>query len=124
MAISGDFHSGPVSTIRVVGYVGLAFVYILFIPLAIAAAKLINQTKGTPLFEPTLFFCMPIVFEPFWYTFVFGGHPSVIPFAAISLGMMKLIQNSLSAHRAAQDSRVEPDSLPKQTERPRLSAAV
>lgn len=124
MAISGEFHSGPVSTIRVVGYVGLAFVYILFIPLAIAAAKLINQTKGTPLFEPTLFFCMPIAFEPFWYTFVFGGHPSVIPFAAVGLGMMKLIQNSLSAYRATQNSRVEPAPLPKPTERPRLSAAV
>ncbi len=95
MAIAGDFHSGPVSAIRVVGVVGLIFVYLLYIPLAIHAARLIRRSKGTQFFAPTLFFCIPIVFEPFWYTFVFGGHPAVIPFAGFSLGMMKLIENSM-----------------------------
>lgn len=97
MAIAGDFHSGPVSAIRVVGVVGLVFVYLLYIPLAFHAARLIRRTKGTPFFEPTMFFCIPIVFELFWYTFVFGGHPAVIPFAGTSLGIMKLIENSLAA---------------------------
>lgn len=111
MAIAGDFHSGPVSAIRVVGIVGLAFVYLLYIPLALHAARLIRRTKGTPFFAPTLFFCMPIVFEPFWYTFVFGGHPAVIPFAALSLGSIKLIENSFAAYQSGEqpalhDSRV------------------
>lgn len=114
MAISGEFHSGPVSSIRVVGIVGLLFVYVLIIPLAIHATRLIKRTKGTPLFEATLFFCMPVVFEPFWYTFVFGGHPAVIPFAAFSLGMMKLIENSLERYEVAQAVRSAPkSSLPE-----------
>ncbi len=124
MAISGDFHSGPVSAIRVVGIVGLVFVYLLYIPLAIHAARLIRKTKNTPLFEPTLFFCAPIVFEPFWYTFVFGGHPGVIPFAGLSLGMMKLIENSLSLHHSAQASLELPASQPIKVERPHLPAVV
>ena len=116
MAISGDFHSGPVSAIRVVGIVGLVFVYLLYIPLAIHAARLIRRTKGTPLFEPTMFFCLPIVFEPFWYTFVFGGHPAVIPFAGLGLGTIKLIENSIAIYNRT-ESRKQPetplDSPPK-----------
>lgn len=99
MAISGDFHSGPVSTIRVVGYVGLVFVYLLTIAMALRAYKLIYQCKGSPLFEPALFFLMPIVFEPFWFTVVFGAYSMWLPFAAMSLGMMKIIENSLEAHK-------------------------
>jgi hypothetical protein len=95
MAIAGDFHSGPISTIRVVGVVGLAFFYVLLIVMALHAARLIVRSKGTPFFAPTMFFCLPIVFEPFWFTFVFGGFNMAIPFAGISVGMIKCLENSL-----------------------------
>lgn len=118
MAIAGDFHSGPVSAIRVVGVVGLIFVYLLYIPLALHAARLIRKTQGTPFFEPTMFFCLPIVFELYWYTFVFGGHPTVIPFAGTSIGIIKLIENSLAAWRAEtskKESLAEPSEPAKLT---------
>lgn len=105
MAIAGDFHSGPVSTIRVVGYVGLVFLYLLLIPMAFKAVKLIRRARGSPLFAPTLFFCMPIVFEPFWFTFIFGAFSIVFPFLAYGLGMMKLIENSIEEYES---SRVKP----------------
>ena len=97
MAISGDFHSGPVSTIRVVGYVGLGLVYILIIAVAKRSIGLIRRAKGSPLFEPVLFFLMPLVFEPLWFTFVFGAYSMWFPSVAVSLGMIKLIENSLEA---------------------------
>ena len=95
MAISGDFHSGPISTIRVVGYVGLCFAYMMMIAMALHSIKLIRRAKGTPLFEPTLFFLMPVVFEPMWFSFVFGAYSMWFPFVAFSLGMMKVLENSL-----------------------------
>lgn len=95
MAIGGEFHSGPVSTIRVIGYVGLVFFYLLMVAMAIHASKLIRRARGTPLFPTVLFFCMPVVFEPIWFTFVFGAYGMAFPFLAVSLGMIKLIENSL-----------------------------
>ena len=50
MLISGDFHSGPVSTIRFVGYVGLALFFPLLVGIAVYAARLIKRAKGTPYF--------------------------------------------------------------------------
>lgn len=96
MAIAGEFHSGPVSTVRVVGYIGLVFIYLLLLAMAYHAAKLIRRSKETPMFAPVLFFCMPIVFEPFWFTFVFGAYGMALPFLGFSLGMMKVIENSLN----------------------------
>ena len=102
MAISGDFHSGPISTIRVVGYVGLVFVYMLMFAMALRAVQLIRRCNGTPLFEPSLFFLMPVVFEPLWFTLVFGAYSMWFPFIAVSLGMMKVIENSLEASERTQ----------------------
>ena len=121
MAIAGDFHSGPVSAIRVVGVVGLVFVYLLYIPLAIHAARLIRRTQGTPFFEPTMFFCIPIVFELFWYTFVFGAHSAVIPFAGTSIGIIKLIENSLQAWGAAASKK---ESLAEHSEPAKLAGLL
>lgn len=95
MAISGDFHSGPISTIRVAGYVGLCFVYMLMIALALHSIRLIRRARGTPLFEPALFFLMPVVFEPMWFTFLFGAYSMWFPLMAISIGMIKIIEHSL-----------------------------
>lgn len=108
MAVVGDFHSGPISSIRVAGYVGLALVAALFLVLARDATRLVRRSKGTPFFAPTLFFCLPIIFEPFWYFLIFGGHASVIPFAGFGLGIMKVIQNSLEQWETEGGNRTAP----------------
>ncbi len=104
MATVGDFHSGPVSSIRVVGYIGLALTLALLVGLAIRAGRLIRRVQGTKFLQPTLFFCLPIVFEPFWYVFIFGGHAAVIPFAGFSLGMMKMLEASFANWQLTQGS--------------------
>ena len=112
MAISGDFHSGPISTIRVVGYVGLCFAYMMMIAMALHSVRLIRRAKGTPLFEPTLFFLMPVVFEPMWFSFVFGAYSMWFPFVAFSLGMMKVIENSLEASERTKHQPVPNVNIP------------
>ena len=118
MAISGDFHSGPISTIRVIGYVGLCFVYMLMIAMALKSVRLIRRAKGTPLFEPTLFFLMPVFFEPMWFTFVFGAYSMWFPFMAFSLGIIKIIEHSLDSF-----ARVKPRAVPAANYRDTIATA-
>jgi hypothetical protein len=99
MAIVGDFHNGPIATIRVVGIIGLTFSYILLFMLARRAFRLIIACRGTPLYSAAMFFGMPIVFEPFWFTFVFGSYSEGPGAFAISLGLVKMLENSLAQWR-------------------------
>ena len=94
--IAGDFHSGPLSAIRFVGVVGLIFFYAFIIFLALAAYRLIRRAKGGPYYIPALFVGLPILMEPFFYTFIFGGYQNALPTAIFSLGMIKMIEQSMA----------------------------
>jgi hypothetical protein len=107
-AMYGDFHSGPVSTIRVSGYIGLGLMTISLLLIARRAARMIKATKGTPLFQPALYIGMPLVFEPFWFFFVFGGYLSGFFAISLGLGSIKMIENSLERWRAENDADLRP----------------
>jgi len=110
--IAGGFHSGPLSAVRFVGIVGMIFYYVLIIYLAYRAAKLIRECEGTPYYSLALFFGVPIFFEPFFYTFVFGGYDSDLPQTILSVGMVKLIHESVKDYKKTteEDIEVEPAS--------------
>src|SRR5690606_33019173 len=57
--ISGGYHSGPVQTIRTVGYVGLAILIIGFFRVAVHAHRQIQRSRNTEWFPVTLFICLP-----------------------------------------------------------------
>jgi hypothetical protein len=99
MMLSGNYHSGPVSAIRYVGAVGLILYYIFIIALAVHAARLIRSCRETPFFVPALFFCLPVFFHPFFYTFIFGGYQGAIVESVFALGCMKMLERSLAAYR-------------------------
>ena len=95
--IIGAFHNGPLSTIRFVGVVGLVLYYALIIYTAIYAWRLIRASGDFDYYPLALFVGLPLIWEPFNYTLVFGGYDSGLPNTIFGIGMLKMIHNSLQS---------------------------
>jgi hypothetical protein len=96
----GNYHSGPISTIRYVGVVGLA----LFVPLMgliiFRAVRLIRACNGTPLFPAALFVGMPLIFYPVPFVFVAGGFDTSFTELLFSAGMIRMLSRTADAMRS------------------------
>ena len=99
MMLAGNYHSGPVSAIRYAGYVGLVLYYIFIIAMAVYAKRLIRSCWKTPFFVPALFFCIPVFFHPFFFTFIFGGYAPDLVDSIFAFGCLKMIERSLAVYR-------------------------
>jgi hypothetical protein len=97
--LDGDYHSGPVSTIRFVGYVGLA----IFLPLLFLVAglgyRLINDGISTPFQGCIFFIAMPLVILPLFYIFIFGDYRSDLVAILYGTGMIKMLSASLEKYK-------------------------
>ena len=93
--LNGDFHSGPISTIRFVGFVGLALLLASFYYMLKMAISVIKYSKGTDFQFVSYFYSFPIIALPFIFIFVFGDYR--VDFCAILfyLGMLEMIRNSI-----------------------------
>ena len=111
--ILGAFHSGPLTAIRYVGIVGFLFFMALLIYAAMLAAKLIRQARDTPYWPLALCICLPTIYQPFNYVFIFGGFDGDLPAAILGLGLLKMLSESLHAAKARQDPAPEPVGPPK-----------
>ncbi len=95
-AIVGNFHSGPVSGIRCVGYVGLLLFYCLLFQSAWHAMNLMRQSKETPFQALALFIGIPVVVRPFFFTLIFGAYTDDLPNVIFAIGLMKMLSNSIA----------------------------
>ncbi len=98
--LGGDFHSGPVSTIRFVGYVGLVLFLILLVKSISCGTNLIRKATGTPFQKISLFIGIPIIIYPIFFVFVFGDYRTAIVDLLYYVGMMKLLTFSLQDYQA------------------------
>jgi hypothetical protein len=95
--ITGAFHSGPLSTIKYIGIVGLCLYYPLMCYMAWLAWRMCMRARETKAFMLALFVGIPIIYEPFNFVFVFGGldgNYSQLLFWAGLLNMTKLYMDS------------------------------
>lgn len=98
--ISGTVHSGPVSTIRYVGYIGL-FIFMMFMIVSAREAWLLCRAcQGTPYFSLALLIGAPAIFQPFGFVLIFGAYDSDLPRALITAGMLKMLRTSIREHLA------------------------
>ena len=97
--INGDLHSGPVSSIRFVGVIGLLIFLILMIHLATYAYRVLQECLGTPFQFYAFFITIPILLWPFSFIFIFGDYKSDIGVALITSGIIKMIQNSVRDYK-------------------------
>ncbi len=93
--VTGGVHSGPISAIRYVGYVGLALYMALIIAMARQAYRLIVTTKTTQVLAPVMFLCLPIIYDPIGYTLIFGALDQSYPQAIFHLGLLKFLTNAV-----------------------------
>ena len=98
--ITGDYHSGPVSTIRFVGYIGLVFFTALLIANAKYAWKIIQSAKRTTFFPLALFSGITAIAHPIFFWLVFGGYGGDFVQAIFTLGMLNLIDRSIKKEKA------------------------
>jgi hypothetical protein len=92
---SGDYHSGPVSTIRVIGYIGLLFFLLAQIRLAVHAHRQILRCRGTEWLPLALFVGIPIVWGPVFFIFIFGDFKTGAASFLLALSMIRLLENNL-----------------------------
>ncbi len=100
--VVGVFHSGPISAIRYVGWVGLALYLTLLFAVAGYAWRLIKAAASTPFFPLALFIGLPALFEPIRYIFIYGAFDTGFPETIFVCGMLRLLSKGLAQWREAQ----------------------
>lgn len=93
--VNGDYHSGPVSTIRVIGYIGLAIFLIASIRLAVHGHRQIIRCKGTEWLPLALFNGIHLITSPLVFVLLFGDFKLAAATFLLSSGMTRLIENNL-----------------------------
>jgi hypothetical protein len=96
--LQGTYHSGPISSIKRVGYLGLVILLVYMIAMARYAWRLIGATAGTPYQLIALFFGIPMIVLPGFFVFVFGDYNDILTMM-FSLGMLKMISASVKAYQ-------------------------
>ena len=92
---NGDYHSGPVQTIRTIGYAGL-FVLLLFqVRLAVHAHRQIIRSRGTEWFPVALFIGIPLIWGPVFFVFINGTFTASSATLLIGTAMVRLLENNL-----------------------------
>jgi hypothetical protein len=111
-------HSGPVSAIRYVGYVGLAIFLILAGLVARRAVRLIRRSENTPFFPLALFIGIGAVAFPVSFLLIFGQYGEDLANLIVGIGMQQMLENSLEAYEATQKAAVLPAKPPQRIRQP------
>lgn len=112
--ITGSFHSGPLSTIKYIGVVGLALYYPLMCYMAFLAWQLCRRARGTKAFALALFVGIPIIYEPFNFVVIFGGLDSNYSQLLFWAGLLNMTQRYIQSIEL---------SIPRNTQAGRQSVA-
>ena len=95
MMITGNYHSGPVQTVRAVGYVGLIILVLAMIRMAVYAHRQIIRCRGTEWYPLALFIAVPIIILPPFFVFIFGDFGRDVSALFLSYGMVSLLEKNL-----------------------------
>jgi len=93
--IQGTVHSGPISTIKRVGYFGLGLLLIFMGSLAGFAYHTLKKARGTRYELITYYYALPAIITPLVFLFIFGDYND-ITFMMFNLGMLKMISSSIT----------------------------
>lgn len=93
--INGDFHSGPVQTIKTIGYVGLLVLVMGMFRLAVHAHRQIQRCRGTEWFSTALFFGIPLIWGPVYFVFIFGSFSAGSVSFLLGCGFLRILEKSL-----------------------------
>ena len=100
---NGDYHSGPVSSIRVIGYVGLIIFIVAQIRLAVHSHRLITRYRHTEWFPLTLLVGIPSIVSPFLFVLIFGDIKLAAPSFLLSCSFIRIFKNNLPLSSSNRD---------------------
>ncbi len=112
MQLVGGFHSGPISSIRFVGVIGLIIYLTLAISLAVVAFRTMKSARGTPFMAPSIFFGVSWIGYPLFFVAIFGAFDADLPNTLFAVGMINMLRNSMRASKGAEPAPVVPEVLP------------
>jgi hypothetical protein len=92
---NGDYHSGPVQTVRTIGYAGLLVLLLFQIRLAVHAHRQIQRCRGTEWFPLALFIGIPLIVAPIFFVFIFGTFASASAGLLLGTAMVRMLENNL-----------------------------
>lgn len=95
MMISGGYHSGPVQTIRTIGYVGLFVLILAMIRIAVHAHRQIIRCRGTEYYPVALYFGIPAIVAPMFFTFIVGDFGGDVSALFLSYGLISILEKNL-----------------------------
>jgi hypothetical protein len=95
MMVTGGYHSGPVQSVRVVGYVGLAILLLAMTRIAVHAHRLILRCRGTEWYPIALFFGIPVIVLPIFFVLIFGDFGKDVSTTFLAYGMLRLLEKTL-----------------------------
>jgi hypothetical protein len=93
--MTGDFHSGPVQTIRTVGYVGLLILVIGLVRVAVHAHRQIMRCRGTEWYPTALFIGIPLIWGPFFWVFIFGTFTGGFTMLFMGTAIVRIMEQNL-----------------------------
>lgn len=95
MMILGAYHSGPLHSIRMTGFVGLIILLLAMIRTAVHAHRQILRCKGTEWAAVAIFFGIPLIAQPFLFTLVFGEYHVGVGFTVMGMAMIRLMERNI-----------------------------
>jgi hypothetical protein len=95
--IKGSFHSGPVSSIRFVGFIGLALLTWMQIYLLVYATRLASRSINSPFLPMGIYIGMWCVYNPFEFYAIFGAYNNNFLDMLSYAGIARLLENSMNA---------------------------
>jgi len=98
--LTGTFHSGPLSTIKYIGSVGLLLYITLLGYMAYAAWKLCVMARGSNAFPIVLFVSIPIIYEPFNFIVIFGALEHSYPQTLVWAGLLNMCRSYVEFKKA------------------------
>ena len=95
MMIVGGYHSGPVQTVRTVGYLGLLVLVVAMVRIAVHGHRQIIRCRGTEWYPVALYIGVPAVVLPVFFVFIFGDFGQDIATLFFSYSLISLLEKNL-----------------------------
>lgn len=95
MLVTGSYHSGPVHTIRTVGYLGLLVLLLAQIRVAVYAHRQIMRCRGTEWGPFSLYVGIPMISAPIFFVFVFGEYHTSVAMLVTSAAYIRLMERNI-----------------------------
>lgn len=93
--INGNYHSGPVHTVRTIGYIGLTVLIVAMFRLGVHTHREIKRCRGTAWYPTAIFLGIPLIAMPLHWLLVIGTFESATVNLMLGIAVVRMMQKNL-----------------------------